>query len=65
MSMTKFFRDILKVNGKYDPKRVLLLTFAVVVIASWMAQQFFRLDVPEFMFRLLVDILKSVLPNTP
>ena len=58
--MTKFFKDILKVKGKYSLKRILYALFALVVILSWIAQQFFGKNVPEYMFNFFTSILKQV-----
>jgi hypothetical protein len=63
--MNKFFSDLLKVNDKYSLKRVLIVLFVVVVLISWIAQQFLLLSIPEYMFHLLVDLLKAIMNDAP
>ncbi len=56
--MKEFFKQILKdKDGCYCLREVTLALFIVIVIISWIAQQFFSLDVPEFMFYSFVCLI--------
>ena len=37
-------------NENFSLRELAIAIFILVLIASWIAKQFFRLDVPEFMF---------------
>ena len=63
--MTNFFSDLLKVDGKYSLKRVLIVVFAVMVIISWIIQQFLFINIPDYMFHALIDLLKSIINDSP
>jgi hypothetical protein len=63
--MNKFFSDLLKVNDRYSFKRVLIALFVMVILISWIAQQFFFIRIPEYMFHLLVDLLKAIMNDAP
>jgi hypothetical protein len=63
--MNKFFSDLLKVKGVYSFKRVLITLFVIVVLISWIAQQFFLVSIPEYMFHLLIDLLKAIMNDAP
>ena len=65
MTMINFFSDILKKNGKYSLRRVVIVLFVLMVMISWIAQQFFFIRIPEYMFHLLVDLLKSIINESP
>jgi hypothetical protein len=43
----QLFRDK---DGNFSLRELAIALFILVLIISWIAKQFFRLDVPEFMF---------------
>jgi len=47
-------------NGSYSLREVVVLLFITAILVSWIARQFFRLDVPEFMFYSLVSLVGQV-----
>ncbi len=63
--MNKFFSDLLIVDGKYNMKRVLVALFVVMLVISWIVQQFFLVNIPEYMFHLLADLIKSAMSDSP
>ncbi|TDX01490.1 hypothetical protein [Dinghuibacter silviterrae] len=44
-------------NGSYSMREVLVVLFIGIIVASWIARQFFRLEVPEFMFYSFVSLV--------
>lgn len=44
-------------NGSYSLREVVVLLFIAVILVSWVARQFFRLDIPEFMFYSFVSLV--------
>ncbi|HEX9510592.1 MAG TPA: hypothetical protein VF939_08915 [Puia sp.] len=44
-------------NGSYSLREVVVLLFIAVILVSWIARQFFRLDIPEFMFYSFVSLV--------
>lgn len=49
--MKTFLQDLLKdKNGDFSLRELAIAIFILVIIVSWVARQFFQLDVPEFMF---------------
>jgi len=56
--MNDFLKQILRdKDGSYNLREVVTLTFVVVVLVSWIAQQFFGIAVPEYMFYSFVSIV--------
>lgn len=56
--MNDFLKQILRdKDGSYNLREVVTLTFVVVVLISWIAQQFFSIEVPEYMFYSFVSIV--------
>jgi hypothetical protein len=44
-------------NGSYALREVVVVLFIVAIVVSWIARQFFRLEVPEFMFYSFVSLV--------
>lgn len=58
METKAFFRQILKdKEGSYNLRELVTLVFVVITIISWIAQQFFGLAVPEYMFYSFVSLI--------
>lgn len=56
--MKNFFQQLLKdKNGSFSLRELAVAIFILVIIASWIAQQFFKLDIPEFMFYSFVSLV--------
>lgn len=49
--MKKFLLEILQdKNGSFSLREALIALLIVIILVSWVAQQFFGKNVPEFMF---------------
>lgn len=49
--MKSFFHQILKdKNECFSLRELAIALFILVLVISWIARQFFKLEVPEFMF---------------
>jgi hypothetical protein len=46
-------------NGSYSLREVVVLLFLSIIIVSWIARQFFQLEIPEFMFFAFVSIVTA------
>ncbi|MBN8865861.1 MAG: hypothetical protein J0H92_20980 [Sphingobacteriales bacterium] len=46
-------------DGNFSLRELATALFIVVLIVSWIAQQFFKLDVPEFMFWAFVSMVSA------
>lgn len=56
--MKHFLQQLFKdKNGEFSLRELAIALFILVIIASWISQQFFRLDVPEFMFYSFVSLV--------
>jgi choline-glycine betaine transporter len=56
--MIEFFKSLLKdKSGNYSLREFVSLLFVLVIIASWIAHQFFDKEVPEYMFYAFVSIV--------
>ncbi len=56
--MKNFFRQLFKdKNENFSLRELAVALFILVIIVSWIAQQFFHLDVPEFMFYSFVSLV--------
>lgn len=56
--MTDFVKQILKdKEGCYNLRELVTMIFVVITIISWIAQQFFGITVPEYMFYSFVSII--------
>lgn len=52
--LLQLFRDK---DGNFSLRELATALFILVLIVSWIAQQFFKLDVPEFMFYAFVSLV--------
>ena len=49
--MKNFFQQLFKdKDSNFSLRELAIALFILVLIISWIAKQFFKLDVPEFMF---------------
>jgi hypothetical protein len=56
--MKHFFQQLLKdKNGEFSLREMAIALFILVIILSWVSQQFFNLPVPEFMFYSFVSLV--------
>lgn len=56
--MKEFVQQILKdKEGCYNLRELVTMIFVVITIISWLAQQFFGIAVPEYMFYSFVSII--------
>ena len=56
--MTDFVKQILKdKDGSYALREVVTMIFVIATLVSWLAQQFFGITVPEYMFYSFVSII--------
>lgn len=56
--MIEFFKSLLKDKaGNYSIREFVSLLFVVIIIVSWIAHQFFGIEVPEYMFYAFVSIV--------
>ena len=56
--MKTFFAQLFKdKNNSFSLRELAVALFILVIIASWIARQFFKLDVPEFMFYSFVSLV--------
>jgi len=52
------FMDVLRdKNGSYSMRELVTALFVLVTIISWIAEQFFSVHVPEFMFYAFISII--------
>lgn len=53
-----FLSQILKdKHGSYNLREVVTLVFVIITVISWIAQQFFSLQIPEYMFYSFVSLI--------
>ena len=56
--MKNFLKQILKEkNDSFSLRELAIALFILVIIISWIAKQFFKYDVPEFMFYSFVSLV--------
>ena len=56
--MKNFLQQLLKdKNGSFSLRELAIALFILVIIVSWIAKQFFKYDVPEFMFYSFVSLV--------
>ncbi|MBS1577401.1 MAG: hypothetical protein JST09_19040 [Bacteroidetes bacterium] len=56
--MKHFLQQLFKdKNGEFSLREMAIALFILVIIVSWISQQFFRLPVPEFMFYSFVSLV--------
>jgi hypothetical protein len=53
-----FFKQLLQdKEGNYSLREMVILIFVIVVVISWIAEQFFSIKAPEYMFYAFVSIV--------
>jgi hypothetical protein len=58
MESKNFFRQLIQdKDGNYSLREIVILLFVVVVIISWVAEQFFGIQAPEYMFYAFVSLI--------
>ncbi len=56
--MKHFIEQLFKdKNGSFSLRELAIALFILVLIISWVARQFFHLDIPEFMFYSFVSLV--------
>ena len=56
--MNDFLKQLMKdKEGNYSLREMVTLLFVAATLVSWIAQQFFGIAVPEFMFYSFVSII--------
>ena len=56
--MKHFVQQLFKdKNGEFSLRELAIALFILVIIISWVSQQFFKLNVPEFMFYSFVSLV--------
>ena len=56
--MKNFLKQLLKdKNDSFSLRELAIALFILVIIVSWIAKQFFKYDVPEFMFYSFVSLV--------
>ena len=56
--MKNFLQQLLKdKNDSFSLRELAIALFILVIIVSWIAKQFFKYDVPEFMFYSFVSLV--------
>lgn len=58
--MKRFIEQLFKdKDGSFSLRELATALFILVIIISWIAQQFFKLNVPEFMFYSFVSLVAA------
>jgi hypothetical protein len=58
--MKNFFKEVLKdKNGNFSLRECVIAILVLVIVASWIAQQFFSKAVPEFMFYSFTSLIAA------
>ena len=58
--MKLFFQQLLKDKlGSYSMREFVIGILLIVLVISWIAQQFFHKDVPEFMFYTFASLIAA------
>lgn len=53
-----FFEQLLKdKDGSYNLRELVTLVFVLITIISWVAEQFFGIPIPEYMFYSFVSLV--------
>ena len=56
--MNDFIKQLMKdKEGNYSLREAVTLVFVAATLISWIAQQFFRITIPEYMFYSFVSII--------
>jgi hypothetical protein len=55
---SRFFKDILRdKNGYYSLRELVVAIFVIASLTGWIADQFFAIPVPEFIFYSFMSII--------
>ena len=58
--MKQFLKEILRdKNGAFSLRECLIAILILIVLVSWIAQQFFSKAVPEFMFYSFISLIAA------
>lgn len=58
MESRNFFQQILQdKNGSYNLREIVTLLFVLITVISWIADQFYGIKVPEYMFYSFVSLV--------
>lgn len=56
--MLNFIQQLLKdKNGNYSIRELVIALLILAILTSWIAQQFFQKDIPEFMFYSFISLV--------
>ncbi len=56
--MSKFLKDLLKdKHGRYSLREIVIAICMLMVIASWVAQVLYSVEVPEYMFYSIISLI--------
>jgi hypothetical protein len=56
--MKNFLQQLFKdKNGSFSLRELAVALFVLIIIVSWIAQQFFKQNVPEFMFYSFISLV--------
>lgn len=58
--MKKFIQEILRdKNGDFSLRELVIAILILIVVVSWIAQQFFSKAIPEFMFYSFISLIAA------
>ena len=58
--MKHFIKQILQdKNGSFSLRELLIAVLILIIVVSWIAQQFFGKDIPEFMFYSFISLIAA------
>jgi hypothetical protein len=58
--MKQFLKEILRdKNGAFSLRECLIAILVLIILVSWIAQQFFSKAVPEFMFYSFISLIAA------
>ena len=58
--MKNFIKEILKdKNGNFSLRECVIAILIVIIVVSWIAQQFFSKVIPEFMFYSFISLIAA------
>ncbi len=58
--MKHFIKQILQdKNGSFSLRELLIAVLILIIVVSWVAQQFFGKNIPEFMFYSFISLIAA------
>lgn len=58
--MKHFIKQILQdKNGSFSLRELLIAVLILIIVVSWIAQQFFGKNIPEFMFYSFISLIAA------